>query len=226
MTIHALTREAVEQLFSCRVKAAVAVAEEGLVERAVSSRVLRVAERRTARQCARQALRELGAIGELSEGSSGPVWPSGVVGSISHKSGSCVAVVAQEADAQAIGVDVERATPPLTSATKRLVLGSDNESPRPRKAHCGYQADWMRVIFSAKEATYKAWYPLGKEFLEPTEINLTFDETRPIFEASVGRASQYRFEGSYTVVDQLIASACWIFDKEALNYRKLYRQGE
>jgi 4'-phosphopantetheinyl transferase EntD len=207
-----LTCKTIERLFPCAVKAVVAVVDDAASGCAGSSAVARRrSERRVARRCAREALHELGARPELRKGEASIHWPNGVVGSISHKSGLCVAVVAHRADARTIGVDLEDATPALSPATRRRLLGGRNDRPVSCMTYVGSQADWARVVFSAKEATYKAWYPLHKEFLESDEIDLEFTETEPQFEACVTRGGRYRFKGAYNVVGNFIASACWSY---------------
>ena len=37
-----------------------------------------------------------------------PIWPKGIVGSISHSKGTCLSAVAKSKDFQAIGVDIEQ----------------------------------------------------------------------------------------------------------------------
>src|SRR5207245_224467 len=61
------------------------------------------------RWCARQALVRLGIEGFalLPSPDRAPRWPPGIVGSISHTSDYCVAVVARQRDFLGVGVDAE-----------------------------------------------------------------------------------------------------------------------
>jgi 4'-phosphopantetheinyl transferase EntD len=80
--------------------------EEAVIRRAVEKRRR---EFRTVRHCARRALRELGlppaAVlpGEHRE----PVWPPGVVGSLTHCTGYRAAAVAHQREVLTVGIDAE-----------------------------------------------------------------------------------------------------------------------
>src|SRR5215469_8800536 len=69
----------------------------------------RRAEFATARDCARRALRRLGAPdGAILRGSKRePVWPRGIVGSITHCAGYRAAAVARAAEILTVGIDAE-----------------------------------------------------------------------------------------------------------------------
>lgn len=80
--------------------------EEAAVSRAVAGRR---AEFAAGRQAARQALKALGyapvAIPMAEDRA--PVWPQGIVGSLSHCPAACIAVVAEAARIASLGVDIE-----------------------------------------------------------------------------------------------------------------------
>jgi len=107
----------------------------------------------TGRNCAQSALVALGrnraALGRESDGR--PRWPEGVLGSLSHCEGLCVAAVAATAAVRLLGVDVEPRTP-LPDGVLGLVA-----SPREIAAHGQPPLD--TVLFSAKESLFKALYP-------------------------------------------------------------------
>jgi len=124
------------------------------------------------RQCARAALHRLGvASWDLSvRPDRTPVWPDGIVGSISHTTGFCAVAVGRGRDCRSIGLDVEvdlRVTAELypqflTSAEQTWLSG------RPPD-----MADRLAtLIFSAKEAFYKAQYPMTAEWLEFADIEI------------------------------------------------------
>lgn len=105
----------------------------------------------------RLAAREaLGAIGienqPVPRGSAGqPIWPTGIVGSITHSEGVAVAVVLR-AVAGGVGVDLELRSSPLSRAAERLVLTRHEQ----RWIRFAGGAPWPLILFSAKEAAYKA----------------------------------------------------------------------
>src|SRR5690349_8745449 len=82
--------------------------EREYVARAIEKRVLEFA---AGRACARAAMKELG-LGDVAIPAGedrAPVWPVGVVGSITHTDAYCLAVVADASRFASIGVDVEAA---------------------------------------------------------------------------------------------------------------------
>ncbi|UVK49305.1 4'-phosphopantetheinyl transferase superfamily protein (plasmid) [Mesorhizobium sp. AR07] len=115
------------------------------------------------RACARAALSKLGfspcAIpsGPHRE----PLWPPGVVGSITHCAGFCAAAVAQHGDYAALGIDAE-VDEELPSGVLELI-SVDEE--RYWLANAPRRLNWDRLLFSAKESIFKAWFPLTREWL-------------------------------------------------------------
>ena len=82
-------------------------AEEAIVARAVAKRRRR--EFATGRGCAHRALAALGAsAGPIAAGERGePLWPGGVVGTITHCDGYRGCAVARAAELATIGIDAE-----------------------------------------------------------------------------------------------------------------------
>ncbi|NHC14168.1 4'-phosphopantetheinyl transferase family protein [Motilibacter deserti] len=142
-------------------------AEEALVARAVAGRR---AEFATGRRCARDALRRLGlpAAPILSGPRREPVWPEGVVGSITHCAGYRAAVVALARDVAALGIDAEP-DEPLPAGVLDVVARPAERDRLEELARGRPDGNWDRVLFSAKESVFKAWYPL-------TGAPLEFDE--------------------------------------------------
>ncbi|QIQ01104.1 4'-phosphopantetheinyl transferase family protein [Streptomyces liangshanensis] len=120
----------------------------------------------TARACARRAQAELGLEpGPLLPGAGGaPRWPDGVVGSITHCDGYRAAVVARTTDVAALGIDAERAGP-LPRGVLGLVASDGERAVVERLAAGRPGVPWDRLLFSAKEAVYKAWFPATGRWL-------------------------------------------------------------
>jgi 4'-phosphopantetheinyl transferase EntD len=155
--------------------------EELMVSRAVAKRRREFA---TARTCARVALGQLGfppaaiPAGERGE----PLWPDGVVGSITHCEGYRACALARATDILTIGIDAEP-NAPLPAG----LLG-DIAVPRERPALLRLAAalpgvHWDRLLFCAKEAVYKAWFPLARRWLGFEDAHLDFDPVGGTFEA-------------------------------------------
>lgn len=151
--------------------------EQALVSHSVD---IRKAEFGDARWCAHQALRDLGHSGDLPilRGERGmPLWPENVTGSLTHTEGFRAAVVAPRSRVRSMGLDAEPAEPlpeGVVSSIARVGEYAQLERLRDNGIDC---AD--RLLFCAKEATYKAWFPMTQRWLgfEQAEIDLREDGT-------------------------------------------------
>jgi 4'-phosphopantetheinyl transferase EntD len=127
----------------------------------------------TVRYCARRALRRLGVDpGPILPDADGvPRWPAGVVGSMTHCAGYRAAIVARPDRLRGIGVDAEPHAP-LPGPARDLVV-RDEERPRLRiLAEADPGRHWDRILFCAKEAAYKAWFPATRRWLDFADISV------------------------------------------------------
>jgi len=104
------------------------------------------------RMCAALALRAAGQPTDVESNGRVPVWPPGVVGSISHSDSRAIAVVSQTHSA--IGVDCETI---MTDALAQklqaeIVTAAEIQLHPPAMSF----ASFLTVVFSGKEAVYKA----------------------------------------------------------------------
>ena len=129
------------------------------------------AERRrefgTVRHCAREALRRIGvpAAPILPDADGAPRWPAGVVGSLTHCAGYRAAAVARSGELRGVGIDAEPHAP-LPAEVREFVLREEE-----RVAHPALHLD--RIVFCAKEAVYKAWWPLTRRWLDFADVSTT-----------------------------------------------------
>jgi len=144
-------------------------AEEACIARAVLKRRREFA---SGRLCARQALARVGVTDFplLVGADRAPIWPPGIVGSISHSGGLCGVAVARQGDVISIGVDVEQREP-LKHELVRLICTPAEIAQLDRLASVA-GVDWAKMIFSAKESTYKCYHPIAKTFLEFHEVEI------------------------------------------------------
>lgn len=104
------------------------------------------------RICAALALRAAGQPTEVGRDGRAPIWPPGVVGSISHSDQRAMAVVSLTHSA--IGVDCETImTDALAQKLQAEIVGPTETLLRPIDMPF---ASFLTVVFSAKEAVYKA----------------------------------------------------------------------
>jgi 4'-phosphopantetheinyl transferase EntD len=136
-----------------------------------------VAKRRnefiTVRYCARQALSELGvAPVPILKGEKGePCWPDGVVGSLTHCEGFRGAAVGRHEAVRSVGIDAE----PHDVLPKGVLDAISLPVERVELEALPAGNHWDRILFCAKEATYKAWFPLTKRWLGFEDAHITFD---------------------------------------------------
>jgi 4'-phosphopantetheinyl transferase EntD len=167
------------------------------------------------RRCARKALRVLGITDfPLLYGQDrAPIWPTSVVGTITHTDGGangyCAVAVADKRAILGLGIDAEPALP-LTRDLWPHVL--DDQEQRDALA-VGDPGIHARLVFSAKETTYKALYPAFKRFLEFSDVHIQVLGQEGIFLADlVGEARGIRVPGGriagrLVVDDEFIVTA-------------------
>jgi 4'-phosphopantetheinyl transferase EntD len=132
-------------------------------------------EFRAGRIYARRALAKLGSrlcsIPVSSDRS--PVWPDGIVGSITHTRSLCAAVVAPSSAVSSLGIDIEddlRLDVDLAG-----LIATDGERERPHDVEATLGIDFVKLLFAIKEATYKAYYPVGRVMLAFGDVDVVVD---------------------------------------------------
>jgi 4'-phosphopantetheinyl transferase EntD len=148
--------------------------EAGLIERAVEKRRR---EFLAGRDCARAALAGLGLPPRpIPRGPQGePLWPTGVVGSITHCAGYVACALAHAADLRSLGIDAEPDLPLPDGVLAEIALPEE----RALLADLALRAPglhWDRLLFCVKEAIYKACFPLYKACFPLTERRLGFED--------------------------------------------------
>jgi 4'-phosphopantetheinyl transferase EntD len=166
------------------------------------------------RTCARKALAFFGMhdrailIGQERQ----PLWPEGLVGSITHCEGYCAAAAASVADLESIGIDAEpnRPLPPGVLET----IAIENERRWLHDAQRSFVC-WDRLLFSIKESVFKTWYPITNCWLDFNMAEVTIDPATGTFKASISHnlarisGSLGTIEGRYLVRDShLFTFAC------------------
>ncbi|MEH1127738.1 4'-phosphopantetheinyl transferase family protein [Micromonospora sp. CPCC 206061] len=178
-----------------------------------------VAKRRdeftTARYCARAALRRLGvAPAPILPGERGaPGWPAGIVGSMTHCLGYRAAALARRRDVVTIGIDAEP-NEPLPHGVLDAVSIEAERALLARLALDAPRVHWDRLLFSAKESVYKAWYPLTGRWLDFAEADVVIDPAVAGFTARllvpgpvVAGREHREFVGRYLVRGGLVVTA-------------------
>jgi 4'-phosphopantetheinyl transferase EntD len=156
-------------------------AEDDLIRRAVDRRRREFA---TGRRCAREALGKLGLrpVPLLPGVGGAPLWPAGVVGSITHCAGYRGAAVARATTVATLGIDAEPNEPLPDGVLDTIANDAEREMVAGLlAAHPGVR--WDRLLFSAKESAYKAWFPVAGTWLDFADVAVAFDPEDNAFQA-------------------------------------------
>ncbi|NLD85553.1 MAG: 4'-phosphopantetheinyl transferase superfamily protein [Actinomycetales bacterium] len=153
------------------VEAALHPAEAELIAKAVATRR---ADFAWARACAREAMTRLGVpAGPVVRGGRGmPVWPPGVVGTLTHTNGLRAAALGSADRVRSVGLDVEPHAPLADGVLGVVSLPEEAEWVRAVGEEMP-SVHWDTLLFTAKEATYKAWYPLTRRWLGFEDAHIT-----------------------------------------------------
>jgi 4'-phosphopantetheinyl transferase EntD len=173
---------------------------------------VRLAEFRPGRDCARRALLRLGVnavaipVGPRRE----PLWPAGIVGSLSHAGPVAAAAVARREAFAAIGLDIETDAP-LDPALIGIICRPEEIHGLPA-AGAGARA---KLLFSAKESVYKALWPLVQRFIDFQEVEVRLDARGDSFSVHAhgdsGLAQPVAaVRGRVAWRDGLVATGAWI----------------
>ena len=144
-------------------------AEEALIALAVEKRKR---EFRKARACARELLAAFG-VNEfplLSGAQREPLWPEGLVGSVTHTDGLCAVAVGQRLHYAGIGIDVEPEGPFSEAVAKRVCTAAEIAVASDATGLSGVSA--ARLVFSAKEAFYKSQFCVTARFLGFSDVTV------------------------------------------------------
>ena len=176
----------------------------------------RRAEFGAGRAVAHAALGELGSpAGPVLPGRAGePVWPAGVVGSLTHCRGYRACAVAHATDLAAIGIDAE----PSRALPDRMLAAVAGDAERSRISGLSAASPgvpWDLLLFSAKESVYKAWFGAvgrGGGVSASRALRLRFADVQAEF-AEAGRFTAHvagaaaRIDGRWLVRDGLALTA-------------------
>ena len=163
--------------------------ERSLVERAVESRRR---EFSTGRFLARSLLKDLDVeVTELLRDEDRvPLWPDRVVGSISHCEELCVVAIAERTRFRGIGVDVEP-DEAVKSGVERVVC-RESEKAWLSAVTGNERGRRIKVIFSVKEAVYKAFYPELRTFWSFQDVETEIDLPNERFRARLPEGPEVR----------------------------------
>lgn len=183
--------------------------EEAVVARAVLKRKREFAK---GRERARVALERLGLrdVVLLPGKDREPLWPTAVVGSITHTTGLCAAAVARAELYEGIGIDAEPAEALESAVVDRICR--DTEAALP-EGITDLDAELVpRLVFCAKEAFYKFQFPITRTFLEFDAVKVELEpgafRVRLEVDARPFKTGE-SFDGTWRKVGSHVVTAVW-----------------
>lgn len=112
-----------------------------------------------------------------------PIWPQGLVGSITHSDGLCAVAIARAEQVSELGIDVEPDGPVRRELWARIARPDERLAAGDEALAGEEEGRRVRLLFSAKEAYYKAQFPRTGQVLWHQEVRIDLDE--PHFRASL-----------------------------------------
>lgn len=170
------------------------------------------------RYCARMALSKLG-VDEfplLIAKSGSPIWPQKIVGSIAHTQFCTAAVVAHASFAKSIGMDIEEISN-FPMEIKDDILRRDEVNDIQLYCLCPDEVQ-LALIFSIKEAVYKAYNPVYHRFLEFKDVKVSVSYSNSSYLAYVDKLPNevgnnqdvLVIEGCFSIDSARIYTSAWI----------------
>jgi 4'-phosphopantetheinyl transferase EntD len=92
-----------------------------------------------------------------------PLWPDGIVGSITHTTGFAAAVLARRGPIEALGIDCEIIDSVGADLWERICTPA--EQARLAQLPEAQARQLAALIFAAKEAFYKCQFPVSREWV-------------------------------------------------------------
>lgn len=133
-----------------------------------------------------------------------PIWPQNLCGSISHSKKLAVSCVSSTDHYFSLGIDAEELLDDHIDISEQIA--------NPHELELVQNKLGLTILFSAKEALYKAIYPIVKSFVDFKEVELTaidFDEkTFQIFSRSENllKLGLEQFQGSFQLIDNTVVT--------------------
>lgn len=157
------------------------------------------------RAAARNAMEMLGYMPRpiLQGDERAPIWPSPMTGSITHSDRDCLAVVTDDPDIAALGIDLEPATPLEPSLWP--IVCTDAEMAWLASLGPSQRGHFAKLIFCIKEAVYKAQFNISRQMLDFHAVSLTLDLQRTEFlchftDAVDGFTPGVAFQGRFAIL--------------------------
>lgn len=171
------------------------------------------------RECARSALEAVGFSRApiLPDEDGVPLWPEGAIGAISHSRGYCAAIAGKRCDYRLLGLDLEKTNRLSPSAIKRTVHPDEQVYVKDDQKRAS-------LIFCAKEAFFKAQFPVWETHANFHDLILAVDSTHGKLKIlKTGKRFPHELvllapmiEFRFRYFEDFVVTACWLKESDAL----------
>lgn len=123
------------------------------------------------------------------------------MGSIAHTGTLCLAAVARSRDYRGVGIDVEEVQVLPTNVVDLVLTEGERSSVEP--------GDEL-ILFSAKEAVFKLWWPLAHSWLDFADVSVVVSKRTGTFLAEISSQdaeSGFTLDGRFSVTAGLVLAA-------------------
>ena len=132
-----------------------------------------------------------------------PRWPQGMSGTITHTDEVCLVAAGRLPAKTFVGLDLE-GSEPLGEDLLKFIVRQDELEQLPFDEVRRY----AKLIFSAKEAFYKAQHPITQTMLDFLEVSLDLDISADTFQVRVHHDCRFklpkRIHGSWNWIGQFV----------------------
>jgi len=140
-----------------------------------------------------------------------PRVPRGYTATITHSGELCAAAAVKKGEIEAIGIDVEEHSALEPNIVKMILVPNEqmmiNDLPSRGGVH------WAKVIFSAKESFYKAYFQIAEQYLDYLEAEFFIEPVNQslschlLIPSPVSNLEGRTFQGKYEIVDDYVFTA-------------------
>lgn len=139
-----------------------------------------------------------------------PIWPKGIVGSITHSDDFAWASVGKSRLWRSIGIDSELILSQSTFEEIRDLVATPTELSQITSNCDPMQA--LTLIFSAKESIYKCLYPLVSHFFDFLDVSIVhFDFKQGVFEGKLLKNLSSEFQSETTLTGEFEITPLRVF---------------
>ena len=125
-----------------------------------------------------------------------PIWPKGIVGTITHTGDIAMAAVAWRKHTNGIGIDIEKLNTKVSfEISRKICTLNELEWVTEKKDEADSR---LKMIFSAKESVFKAFYPIEKIYLDFMDAELTWNSLLQGFHGRLLKKAGSKYPVDYT----------------------------